>query len=222
MPLTHGSVSLREFTVEGEVPADSGRAFDAALRRYAFRPVAVEKGETRSVGWVNPRQVLDADVTMEKLRVGPWVFLALRQDRMALNARLFRARRDQALAEAAAKAKKTRLSKNERQAVEEQVRLDMMRHQTPSTQIIEAAWRPNEGVVFVAASSETAALAFSEIFSVTFGLTLVPSVAAMRMIKWAEKKGVADRLAQLAPTAFAARRKPAAMKNEKRTGDNEQ
>jgi hypothetical protein len=205
MPLTHGSISLREFYVEGEVASDLRRAFDAPLHRYAFRPIAVEKGETRSIGWVNPRQVLDADPSMDKMRVGPWVLLALRQDRMALNARLFRARRDLALADAAAKAKKTKLSKNERQAVEEAVRLEMLRNQTPSTQIIEAAWRPDGAMAYVAASSEAAVLAFIEMFGVTFGLSLVPAVAGMRAIKWAEKNGVADQLAELTPTAFAAR-----------------
>jgi len=212
MPLTHGSISLREFYVEGDVPADLRRAFDAPLHRYCFRPIAVEKGETRSVGWVNPRQVLDADPSVEKMRVGPWLLLALRQDRMALNARLFRARRDLALSEAAAKAKKTRLSKNERQVVEDAVRLDMLRGQTPSTQIIEAAWRPDDGVGYVAASSEAAVLAFSEMFAVTFGLNLVPAVAGMRAIRWAESKGLADQLAELTPTAFAAR--PAGRKSE--------
>jgi len=205
MPLTHGSVSLREFYVEGEVESNWVRAADTALRRYAFRPIAVEKGETRSVGWVNPRQVLDAEVTLDKLRLGPWVLLALRQDRMALNTRLFRARRDLALAEAAAKAGKTRLSKNERQVIEEQVKLDMLRRQTPSTQILEAAWRPDAAVAYVAASSEAASMMFAEIFATTFGLTLVPTVAGMRTIKWAESNGFEDRLAELAPTAFAAK-----------------
>jgi DNA recombination-dependent growth factor C len=204
MPLTHGSITLREFTVEGEVPRDLRRAFDAALQRYAFRPIAVEKGETRSIGWVNPRQVLDSDPSIEKMRMGPWVLLALRQDRMALNARLFRARRDLALSEAAAKAKKTRLSKNERQVIEDAVRLEMLRRQTPSTQIIEAAWRPDDALAYVAASSEAAVLTFSEMFGVTFGLGLAPAVAGMRAIRWAERKGVADQLSELTPTAFAA------------------
>ena len=205
MPLIHGSISFRQFHVEGDRTGDLRRSFEASLRRYSFRPIAVEKGETRSVGWVNPRQVLDADVSMDKLMIGPWVLLALRQDRMALNARLFRARRDLALADAAAKAKKTRLSKNERQAVEEQVRLEMMRHQTPSTQIIEAAWRPDDEVAYVAASSEAAVMMFSEMFTVTFSLSLVPAVAAVRALKWAEANGAADVLADLTPTAFAVR-----------------
>jgi len=205
MPLTSGSISFRLFHVEGEVAPDLRRAYDTPLRRYSFRPIAVEKGETRSVGWVNPRQVLDADVSMDKLRVGPWVLLALRQDRLALNARLFRAKRDLALAEAAAKARKTRLSKNERLVIEEQVRLDMLRCQTPSTQIIEAAWRPDEERVYVAASSEAAALVFTEMFAVTFGLSLVPAVAGVSAIRWAERHGAAGQLAELTPTVFAKR-----------------
>jgi len=205
MPLIQGSISFRLFRVEGEPPASLRRAFEGALRRHAFRPVAVEKGETRSIGWVNPRQVLDADVTMDSLQVGPWILLAQRQDRLALNARLFRAQRDLAISEAAAKAKKTRLSKNERKAVEEQVRLNMLRRQTPSTQIIEAAWRPEDGCVYVAASSDAAALAFTEMFAVTFGLSLIPAAAAVRASRWAERHGVSDLLAELTPTVFAAR-----------------
>jgi len=205
MPLLRGNISLREFSVEGDITPSLRRTFDATLRRYAFRPIAVEKGETRSMGWVNPRQVLDDDVSWDKLRVGPWLLLALRQDRVAVNARLFRARRDLALAEAAAKAKKTRLSKSERQVVEEQVRLEMLRRQTPSTQIIEAAWRPDAAAVYVAAASEAAALAFTEMFGVTFGLTLIPAVAGMRALRWAEAKEALDRLKELTPTVFATR-----------------
>jgi hypothetical protein len=201
-PLTQGSVSLREFTVEGEVAGDWRPAHARALGRYAFRPIAIEKGETRSMGWVNPRQVLDTDVSADKVRVGAWVLLALRQDRVAINARLFRAQCQLALAEAAAKANKARLSKNERNAVIAQVRLEMLRRQTPSTQIIEAAWRPDEAVAYVAAASEAATLAFSEIFAVTFNLTLVPAVAPLRAMRWAEEHGLADRLADLLPTAF--------------------
>jgi len=204
-PLTHGSVSLREFYVEGKVARDWNRAYDLPLSRHAFRPIAVAKGETVSVGWVNPRQILDADVAIEKLRVGPAILLALRQERITLNARLFRARRDLAVAEAAAKAGKSRLSKNERQAVEERVRLDMLRGQSPSTQIIEALWRPDEAVAYVAASSESAALVFSEVFASTFALTLIPAVAGVRAMRWAEQHGLDDRLEQLAPIAFSAR-----------------
>ncbi|MCX8036289.1 MAG: recombination-associated protein RdgC [Candidatus Sumerlaeia bacterium] len=203
MPITHGSVSLREFLVEGELETGWEREAATMLSRYAFRPIAVEKGELRAAGWVNPRQVLDNDVSLDALRVGPWVLLALRQDRLALNARLFRAQRAIALAEAAAKAKKTRLTKNERQAVEEQVKLGMLKKQTPSTAIIEAAWHPERGVVHVAASSEAAAQIFAELFSVTFGLNLVPAVAAIRALKWAESAGCSDRLAELSPAVFA-------------------
>lgn len=204
-PLTHGSVSLREFYVEGDVARDWDRAYDLPLSRHAFRPIAVEKGDTLSVGWVNPRQILDADVAIEKLRVGRALLLALRQDRLALNACLFRARRALALSEAAAKAQKTRLSKNERLAVEEQVRLEMLRGQSPSTQIIEALWRPDDAVAYVAASSEAATLVFSEIFASTFGLALIPGVAGVRAMRWAESRGLDDRLEELAPIAFSAR-----------------
>lgn len=204
-PLTHGSVSFRRFGVGGEPPRDWRRSFDLALRRHAFRPIAVERGEARSAGWVNPRQVLDADVSVEKLLLGRWLLLALRHDRIALNARLFRARLDLALVEAAAKAKKTRLSRAERQAVEDQVRLEMLRSQTPSTQIIEGAWRMDEGVVYVATVSESGVLVFSELFAATFGLTLTPAMAAVRAVEWARKNGLEDRLVHLTPSVFAPR-----------------
>jgi len=201
-PLTHGSVSLRAFYVEGEPAPDWERACATPLARYAFRPAAIEKGETRSVGWVNPRQVLDADVTLEKLRVGPYVVLALRQDRLALNARIFRARRDLAVAEALRQAGKAHLSKNERQAVEEQVRLEMLRRQTPATQIVEAAWRPDEAVVYAAATSDAAAVMFMELFALTFERTLVPAVAGIRLTRWTEARGLGDRLTELVPATF--------------------
>lgn len=200
-PLTHGSATLREFYVDGDRP-ENWRAFETPLSRYAFRPIAIDKGETRSAGWVNPRQVLDNDVSLDKLKVGPWLLLALRQDRLALNARIFRARRDLAMTEAAAKAKKTQLSKNERQAVEDKVKLDMLRAQTPSTQIIEAAWHPDEEVVYVAAASEAITLVFSDLFVATFGLTLMPGVAGIRSLRWAESNGCADRLDELTPSVF--------------------
>lgn len=201
-PLTHGSVSLREFYVEGDLESDWRRACAKLLVRHAFRPIAIEKGETRSAGWVNPRQVLDADVSLEKLRIGSWVLLALRQDRVALNARIFRARRALALAEAARKAGKTQLSKNERQAVEDELRLEMLGQQTPSTAIIEAAWDPDRAVAYVAASSESAATLFSEFFSLTFEVALVPAVAGIRALRWAEAHGLGERLAELVPAGF--------------------
>jgi hypothetical protein len=204
-PLTQGSISLREFFVEGEPAHDFRHTYALPLKRHAFRSVAIEKGETRAVGWVNPRQLLDTDVTVDKCLISPWMFLTLRQDRLAINVRLFRARRDVALAEAAAKAKKTRLSKNERKVIEDQVRIDMLRAQTPSTSIIEAAWHPEEARVYVAAASEAATLVFSELFATTFALTLVPAVAPVRAMRWAQSKGLEGRLAALIPTVFATR-----------------
>jgi hypothetical protein len=203
-PLTQGSATIREFFVEGELPANWRQAFEVPLSRYAFRPIDIDKGDTRTAGWVNPRQVLDTDVSLDKLKVGPWVVLALRQDRLALNARLFRARVDLAMKEAATKAKKTQLTKNERHAVEEEVKLSMLRQQSPSTQIIEAAWHPDDGICLVAAASESITLIFSDLFVATFGLTLVPGVAGMRAIRWAERKGQSDRLEETMPIAFGA------------------
>jgi len=201
-PITSGSVALRRFYVEGEVTPDWETAYESELRRWAFRPVRAERGETSSVGWVNPRQVLDSDVTMDKVRVGRGLILALRQDKLSLNPRLFKARRDLALAEAAAKAKKTRLSKNERRVVEEQVRLEMLRGQTPATRIVEGYWRPDRGLVFVGESSESAALLFAGLFSSTFGLSLVPASAGLESLRWAEREGLEERLASLEPAFF--------------------
>lgn len=203
MPILTGSLSARLFRVLEPLPPGFAEEFDKNLRRHAFRPPDPEKGQLRAMGWVNIRQVLDARLSLNKTLFDGVIAVALRVDRIVINQRLFRA----TLAEEVAKVLRGRqregLGREQRAALEEQVRLKLLRAQSPAMSIYEMAWHMERGLVFFAATGDKLSAEFADLFTQTFSLSLEPLYPFLRAQRWARRQRSERDLLELLPAPFS-------------------
>jgi len=160
------------------------------------------KGEMRSMGWVNIRDVLDSDLKMDKVLFNNVIAMGLRVDHISINPRMFRAM----LAKEVKKAshgRESRLTDEQRLAVEEQVRLEMLRNQPPSMGVYEMAWKLESGHVFFGAIGNKINIEFSEWFTETFSISLEPQFPFLRAERWAKQQHAERELREVLPSPFS-------------------
>ena len=204
MPLTSGSITCRAYFLA--VPPATKDFLDEGIRdmqRHAFHPPQAERGQVRSIGWVNPRNILDSKLTPEKILFEDFIVLGLRIDRITLNSRIVKARFNEAVREAIKERRKSGLGREERVAILEKVKADLLAKQTPSTSIYEMAWNVKTHRVYFSATSESLNLEFCDLFSDTFHTSLTPFFPFLRAETKAKKEGMTEALLESLPARFS-------------------
>jgi hypothetical protein len=203
MSLTAGSVTCRVWRVLDTLPPGFKETFERNLRRHAFRPIDPERGQLQAVGWVNARQLLDAELRLEKVLFGNLIVLALRVDRLAINLKVFRATLAQAIDKALRDNDRRRLSREERLVLEDKVRLDLIKSTQPATNVYEVIWRLEDGVLFFGSTSNKLSGIFSDLFTETFQVSIEPQFPYLRAQQWADKQKLGQELLELLPSPFS-------------------
>lgn len=203
MPLTVGSLTTRIFRVLDPLPPNFKEMFERNLQRHAFKPMDPERGELTSMGWVNIRQMLDARLNLDKVFFRNTFLLALRQDKLAINQKLFRALLAEELAKVLRERNKENLSKEEKLIIEDKVRMDLIKRTQPATAVYEAAWHLESGLVFFGSTGERLNMMFADLFSETFQVSIEPQFPFLRAQRWAEKQGLAQELLELLPAPYS-------------------
>lgn len=169
-----GSFSGRRFRVGGTPPPDPAKQFAKALTRDAFKPIELTTDRTESVGWVNPRQLLDSEVTWDKVLFDDVVVLGLRSDQRKISRTMLRARIAQAENERRSERGGMKIGREERNDLKKAIEADLLRQTPPSTNVHEVAWDTHTRVLWFSATAQGAAEKMQDIFERTFGLTLTP------------------------------------------------
>lgn len=192
MPFRSGTLSVRRYVVQSELPATFARTATMAVRRYEFHPINADRGERESFGWVNPRAPLGAQFAWEDLVDGNLAFLAVRRDRKSFNKVIFKARLAE-LSEQTRRAKGIeRLTRQHRLALEEQLTVQMLKEVTPATAFTELVWDLNTGDVFIGATSKSLCERITELFASTFDLRVAPQFPALLGYAWMAEQGLED------------------------------
>jgi DNA recombination-dependent growth factor C len=203
MSLTAGSATVRVWRVLDALPAGFKEAFERNLRRHAFKPIDPERGQLHSIGWVNARQMLDANLNLEKVLFGNLILVGLRRDQLTINQKLFRATFAQELAKTLRANDRPRLSREERLVLEDKVRLDLIKRTQPAANVYEMAWHLEQGLVFFGSTSNKLGLIFSDLFSETFQVSIEPQFPYLRAQQWADRQKLGQELLELLPSPFS-------------------
>ncbi len=179
MPFRSGALSVRRFQVVEDIPETLPKTATVALRRYLWRPIDDARGERESFGWVNPRRLLAETFTWEDVVDGPYVLLGVRRDRKNFSQVLFRARRDELFDRTKSERNITRLSRQQRLALEEQLTVEMLRETSPQSTFAEVVWDTNSNLLLVGTTANTFCERTIEIFEATFDLKVRPLFPAL-------------------------------------------
>lgn len=202
MSLTSGAITARPYIVTTPPEAGFLDEIETDLQRYAFKPVKPEQSPT-SMGWVHPRDVLDTDLTVDKVLFEDFLVLGLRVDKLSVNSRLLKAHfnieRNKFLKDRGAK----KLSRDERSALLERVKLSLMKESSPSTSFYEMAWNLRTHHVYFSGTSQTLNQEFSDLFGETFHVRIMPLLPYIRATQIAERDGLKEDLLAADPARLA-------------------
>ncbi len=213
MGLTSGAITCRSYYIPEPPPKHFLEKAELDLKRHAFRPVRVDRSP-RSFGWVNPRQILDTDLTVAKVVFEDFLILGLRVDKVSVNARLLKAHFNQERAKVMEERKKKQLSRDERAALLEKVRLTLMAEQSPATSIHEMAWNLETHHVYFSGLGDSLNQEFCDLFSDTFHASLTPLYPFIRADLKATKEGLREELLETEPARFVPARVATAAREE--------
>jgi hypothetical protein len=201
MPFTTGTITCRGYRLVAEPPADFRAKMHADLRRHAFQPVNPERSP-RSLGWVNPRDILDTDLRTEKIIFDDFLALGLRVDKVSVNAKILKAHCQQAISRIMKERDRKQLSRDERTVILEKTRIDLMKKQTPISSFYEMAWNLESNRVYFSATGGTLNTEFCDLFQETFHTGLTPLFPYLRAEDKAEKEGRLEALLRTQPARF--------------------
>jgi len=203
MPLTVGAVTCRSYMITDPPSRDFLAEGIRDVQRHAFRPPQVERGQTRSLGWVNARNLLDARLTAEKMMFEDFLVLGLRIDRVALNGRVVKAHLNEAVREVLKDRRKQGIGREERAALLDKVKLELLAKQTPGTTVYEMAWNTKTHRVYFSATSDSLNSEFCDLFSDTFHAALRPLFPFLRAETKAKKEHTTEALLESLPARFS-------------------
>jgi len=187
--------------VQTDPPETFDRTATMALKRYAWRPIDSDRGESESFGWINPRKPLERELLWEDVTDGNLVFLAVRRDRKSFSKVLFKARRED-LHERTRKEKGlARLTRQHRLALDEELRIRMLKEVTPSSTFTELVWDRNTGEVFLHATGKALCERIADMFMVTFDLKLAALFPALTGYAMMAEQGLEENFAAASTSA---------------------
>ncbi len=192
MPFRSGSLSVRRYAVTSDRPETLDKTATMAIRRHAWRPIDARRGERESFGWVNPRRLLEPEFEWVDLTDGHLAFLAVRRDRKSFSRALFLARREEIFERVKQEKALTRLTRQHRLALEEELTIQMLTETTPTVSITELVWDLNTNEVFIGATGKTLCERIADLFTSTFDLKLQPLFPALRGYRMLAEQGLEE------------------------------
>jgi len=192
MPFRSGNLSVRRYAVATDLPESLQQTATMAIRRHGWRPIDARRGERESFGWVNPRRLLAEQFEWEDVKDGHLALLGVRRDRKSFSRALFLARREMVFESVKREKSLTRLTRQHRLALEEELTVQMLSETTPTTSITELMWDLNTNEVFVAATGKSLCERIADLFASTFELKLQPLFPALRGYRALTEQGLED------------------------------
>jgi recombination associated protein RdgC len=175
MGILSGQLTVRRYTVDGEVPEGFRDKYVEALNAYAFKEPFSKVKKEPVEGWCQVHNLLETDFTDLNLWLyNHYALFALRIDQKVLPAKLFRATFEKRVKDWCAEHDKERCPRSAKEELKEQLEIEMLKQTLPRVQVFEAVWNLAEGWVLFHNQSTNPNDSFRKLFLRTFGLKLIP------------------------------------------------
>lgn len=166
MGLLNGTMSLRYYRVEGDLPKEHREEFVAQAKRFAFRELAPEK--EYSIGWVQPENFLDVDFRDDTLFRNQYLACTLRIDQKKVDARLFRALFDREHEKLKKETNRERVKPFERKEIKERIQRKLLAEAVPTRRLYDVCWDVPAGRMYFFATGDKLQDVFREQFEKCF------------------------------------------------------
>lgn len=171
MGLKKGAVTFSRYELTGGT-GESGEGFLLErLRRYAFDEVW-RTADERLIGWTDFDTPLDRDFA--SCDHGKYLLFSLRIDQKRVPPSLLRLRIMEEERRKLAESGQKRLYREQREAIREAVRLELLAKCLPTPSSFEVCWSVSDKRVLFCSLSDKVVGEFQELFRESFGLSIAP------------------------------------------------
>lgn len=168
MGLLQGSMTLRFYKIEGEVPKKYQEEYLDDLKRNAFRELGPEK--EFGIGWVSPENFLDTHFKENKVFHNQYVTVTMRADKKQVNARFFRALLEQEIEKAKKEGNKEKLRPSEKKEIKDRLHRQLLAETEPARRTWDFCWDVGTGRAYFFGTADKLQDQFREQFGKTFHL----------------------------------------------------
>jgi hypothetical protein len=195
----NGTLTYKQYYVEGDLPAGFRDKFLASLNAYAFRDINLDAGEEKMVGWVTVTDILDADFRVDKFIFNQYLCVSLREDAIKVPASTLKVYIQKEETAKKQELKRDKLSKFERDELRDMVKISLRKKTLPTIKSYDVVWNLDARTVWFWTHNRTLCEVFEELFEKTFELRLVPhnTYCALEFAGLPQK--VLDRAVELEP-----------------------
>ena len=168
MGLLQGPMTIRFYRVEGDVPKKYREDFLEEIKSNGFR----ELSETKEfgLGWVSAENFLDTDFEDQKVFANQYLTLALRVDKKAVDARLFKALLAREIDKAKKAGNKEKLRPAEKKEIKDRLHRQLLAEAQPARRTYDLCWDVNAGRAYFFAVGDKTQDFFRDSFQKTFHL----------------------------------------------------
>ena len=173
MGLLKGSVTFSRYRIAGVLPDHFPEFFNERIRRYAFQTVWRTTDE-KAAGWTSVENGLDTDFPYASYAQGRYMLFSLRIDRKSIAPSLLRLRILEAERKQLAASGQKKLYREQREAIRESVRLELLGKTLPVPAFHEICWSVPDRVLTFCCLSDKVVGVLQELFKESFSLGLSP------------------------------------------------
>lgn len=174
-------MSFRLYDAPEKASGKNSQELLKLISKHVFANVLTD--HDLSMGWTNLKNLLDTDLTEEKVIAQQYLLLGFRVDRKSLSSLYFRARWENLLAEYMEQANTEKVRVDERKHLRETLRTKLLRETEPRRQLYEVCWDLPAGRIYFFSTSATANETFCEHFRRTFGESLKPATLEQKFLE---------------------------------------
>ena len=175
MGIRKGTLSFSRYRLIGTLPDHFPDFFAERIRRFAFQTVW-RTADEKAAGWTGLEDPLDTDFPFASYAQGRYLLFSLRIDRKSVAPSLLRLRVMEAERSKLAETGQKKLYREQREAIREATRLELLGKCLPVPSFFEVCWSVPEGTVLFCSLSDALFEEFQALFRESFQLALSPFV----------------------------------------------
>jgi hypothetical protein len=168
MGFLKGALTFSRYRLTGETREEVEGIIDSQIRKYAFTTFSNPTDE-KIMGWTGLENILDTDFQNASYAWGPYLLFSLRVDRRMIPPSLLKIRVLEAEKQSLAETGRKRIDRQQREALRESVRLDLLRHAPPIPAFFEICWSVSDRSLLFSSLSDKVIDDFQALFKTTFG-----------------------------------------------------
>jgi hypothetical protein len=173
MGLRKGTVSFSRYRLIGALPDHFPDFFNERIKKYAFQTVW-RTAEEKAAGWTGLEDPLDTDFAYASYALGRYLLFSLRIDRKSVAPSLLRLRVSEAEKIKLKETGQKKLYREQREAIRESVRLELLGRTLPTPSFFEVCWSVPENTLIFCSLSDKVIEDLQGLFRDSFQLTLAP------------------------------------------------